>query len=83
MKTKFTAIQLSLVIMFCVSLIAIAISRDDSKAYLIWINVIIGVIWLLNVFINAMQDADTVSSQPNGFPQVAAPSPGQSSDKVE
>jgi hypothetical protein len=83
MKMKFTAIQLSLVIMFCVSLIAIAISRDDSKTYLIWINVIIGVIWLLNVFINAMQDADTVSSQPNGFPPVAAPSPGQSSDKVE
>jgi hypothetical protein len=81
MKMKFTAIQLSLVIMFCVSLIAI--SRDDSKAYLIWINVIIGVIWLLNVFINAMQDADTVSSQPNGFPPVAAPLPGQSSDKVE
>ena len=83
MKTTYTAIQLSLVIMFCVSLIAIAISRDDSKAYLIWINVVIGVVWLLNVFINAVQDADTISSQPNDSPPVAAPSPEQSHDKAE
>jgi uncharacterized membrane protein len=58
MKTKFTAVQLSLVIMFCVSLMAIPISHDDSKTYLMAVNATIGVIWLINLIVNASQETD-------------------------
>ena len=66
LKNKFSSVQLSLVLMFCVSIIALGIGGDGPtkindiyiRTYLMWANATIGALWLINIFMVSMEETE-------------------------
>jgi hypothetical protein len=55
---KFTPTQISILFMFCVSAISVAICNNDMRIYLAVVNGLTGIIWLFNLVVNASVGSD-------------------------